>query len=273
MKKSIKDKPVKMKYILYPGCVPSASDYPVLKAFKKLSKKIDFKYAVEPAFSCCGATHLQERSIEKSLLVNARNLALAEQKGQILITICNTCQLSLSEAKTQLDKNIALRERVNNLLSEEKLPPYTGKIQVMHFLYAVDKHLRSMKVVPDFQPVFKKLYPYYGCHLLRPSCFQNSSQFEDSKNPHVFSDLLEYTGAETVTGKFNLDCCGFHRLLTKKATTDRLTGKILDEASELGADAVITTCPLCKFSLENHPLKPKSLTVLHLEEYLFRALS
>ena len=47
------------------------------------------------------ASHVQT-SLQKLLATNARNIALAEEKGLNLLTVCNTCTLMLREAKTNL---------------------------------------------------------------------------------------------------------------------------------------------------------------------------
>ncbi|MBN2652645.1 MAG: hypothetical protein JXR63_09690 [Spirochaetales bacterium] len=263
------------RYVIFPGCVPSVAERKVLRDFFRVAKRLAIPIIQEKAFSCCGGAHLQDISVEKSLLLNARNLALAEQSGDILITICNTCQLSLLESKTYLDKHPQQLKEINNILAAEGLPPYTGKIQIRHFLYILYDFIvanPSPAILEKIQQApQQKIYPYYGCHLLRPSCMNQSQQdAEETWSPQIFTQLIEACGSEAVTGRLNLDCCGFHRVLTTPRTSTSLAQAITDEAIALEASTLLTTCPLCKFSLSL--VKQSKVKILHVEEWLARML-
>ena len=103
-------------------------------------------------WTCCGASHVQDIAPEITLATNARNIALAEEKGLNLLTVCNTCTLMLREAKNELDANEKEKNEVNKKLAQIG-KQYRGTTDITHFLwvlirdYGLDK-LKAKVVKP-----------------------------------------------------------------------------------------------------------------------------
>src|SRR5205814_1187536 len=104
--------------------------------------------------------------------LNARILAYAEATGaETLMTICNVCTLNLRQANYQLKIDDALRARVNKNLETVGVPPYSGNVEVRHFLWEIaeGEGYELLKQAAHRGLKGLKIGPFYGCQILRPS--------------------------------------------------------------------------------------------------------
>ena len=89
------------KYLMFLGC---SIPYRVA-SFELSSRKVLAKLGIElvemPEFNCCGLP-LDPVSHEMMLVLAARNLALAEQVGLDIITLCPGCAGTLKKVNTML---------------------------------------------------------------------------------------------------------------------------------------------------------------------------
>jgi heterodisulfide reductase subunit B len=92
-----------------------------------------------------------------------------------------------------------------------------------------------------------KVVDYYGCLLVRPP---EVTQFDDAENPVIMSRMLTALGAEARPWSYATDCCGGGLALTRSDVAARLVQKLVARAREAGAEAMVTSCPLCQMNLE-----------------------
>ena len=62
--------------------------------------------------------------------------------------------------------------------------------------------------------------------------------------------LLKAAGCDVRWWNYKTECCGASVGIPKKAIQQRLSRKILEQALEAGADAIVTRCPLCHQNLD-----------------------
>ncbi len=62
--------------------------------------------------------------------------------------------------------------------------------------------------------------------------------------------ILEALGAETLQWPYKTDCCGGSLALTRTDVVLKLSQKLLDMAQKVGADAIVTMCPMCQANLD-----------------------
>jgi heterodisulfide reductase subunit B len=62
--------------------------------------------------------------------------------------------------------------------------------------------------------------------------------------------LMEAFGAEAVDWSYKTDCCGGSLSLSTLEIALDLSHKILNNAIEVGADLIVTACPLCHANLD-----------------------
>jgi heterodisulfide reductase subunit B len=103
------------------------------------------------------------------------------------------------------------------------------------------------KMVPGNPLEGKKGVAYYGCFCTRPG---DVIQFEDPDNPTFMDELIEAVGAEAPFFPMKTKCCGATQLLVAKPTVEVLTGNIIVNAKEVGADFIVVACQMCALALD-----------------------
>jgi len=150
----------------------------------------------------------------------------------------------LFEALHFLNYDEKLREEINALLKEEELH-YSGKTKIWHtidFLHDVVGETTIKKAVTH--PLNGlKLAVHYGCHILRPS---SVGTVDDPENPQKLDRLIEWLGAKSISYSEKLDCCGAMLMLSHPDAAFTFTGLKLKAIQDLGADALVDSCPSCQ---------------------------
>jgi succinate dehydrogenase / fumarate reductase cytochrome b subunit len=261
------------KVAYYKGCLASLSAKELDTSTRALAPKVGLELEELETVTCCGAGDIHEAEPDFYLHLNARILAYAEATGaETLMTVCNVCTLNLRQANAMLSNDDELRGRVNENLRSVGVPPYSGKIEVRHLLWeiaegpgyellkeAAHKGLKGLRVAP-----------FYGCQILRPSKLLG---FEDPDRPWSLERIIEACGGEAVDYPAKIKCCGFPIIQAREETALGELIQPIEQASEAGADAIVTPCPLCHLSLDAWQSKLKATTgkdfrmpILHLSQ-------
>jgi heterodisulfide reductase subunit B2 len=240
-----------MKYLYYQGCSLEGTSVEYDISTKALLKKLDLKIAQINDWSCCGATAAESLSQLLSVVLPARNLALAQKENfsnQILVP-CSACYLNLKKAEeiTKNDKHIL--KKINQVLELEDLS-IDGTMTVRHLLDVLsnDVDINKIKESAGNRMAGLNVAAYYGCQCLRPF-----KVFDDPEDPHSMDALIQATGASVFDWDMAGQCCGASNATTKPETGLALVGKIL--AAAKGADAILTVCPMCQMNLESSQKK------------------
>ena len=243
-----------LHYALYTGCTAKQSTPELLSSTLAVADKLGIKITILEEASCCGASHLQDFDEFLAHVLNARNICYAEKLGLTMITICNTCQLNSAMTKHALDSDPKLKARVNEKLAEVGLE-YKGTSEIKHFLYALidDYGLDNIKdkVVTPLSNF--NIAPFYGCHNIRPSELNHSSN--GGENPYVptsLDNLIDALEGHPIDYESKNKCCGFHVELQANHTSEVLTGNALLDAVDNSADMVVTPCPLCHLKMDTY---------------------
>ena len=240
-----------MKYAFFPGCVLESAAKEDYLATVAVAKKLGIELEELDGWTCCGASHVQDIAPEITLATNARNIALAEEKGLNLLTVCNTCTLMLREAKNELDANEKEKNEVNKKLAQIG-KQYRGTTDITHFLWVLirDYGLDKLKA--------KVVKPLTGTSL---------------------ADLISAIGATPIDFSRKLDCCGFHAVYPAHDSVMQMTGSINKDAATEGADCVVTPCPLCQMQLDMFQKEAKEVVgggkdmpILHMSQLVGLAL-
>jgi succinate dehydrogenase / fumarate reductase cytochrome b subunit len=257
----------------YKGCLASLPAKELDTSTRALAPKVGLELEELETVTCCGAGDIHEADPDYYLHLNARILAYGEATGaDTLMTVCNVCTLNLRQANAMLSNDDELLGRVNENLQSVGIPPYSGKIEVRHFLWeiaegpgyellkqAAHKGLKGLRVAP-----------FYGCQILRPSKLLG---FEDPDRPWSLERIIEACGGEAVDYPAKIKCCGFPIIQAREETALGELIQPIEQASEAGADAIVTPCPLCHLSLDAWQSKLKKATgkdfqmpILHLAQ-------
>ena len=263
------------RYAYYPGCLASLSQKELDSSSRAICQRLEVELIDMPSVTCCGAGDIHEAKPDYYLHLSARILGQAERTGaSVLLTICNVCTLNLRQANTRLQENPAELARINDNLREVGAATYDGGVEVRHLLWEVSagEGYERFKQVAVRSLEGLKVAPFYGCQILRPAKMLG---FEDPDRPQSLERLITACGAEPVDYPAKVKCCGFPIILARE---DVALGELiqpLQEATEAGADVMVTPCPLCHLSLDAWQKKasaqagePYNLPVLHLAQLL-----
>jgi len=266
-----------LKYLLFLGCaipyrIPS---YEV--SARKVLKKLGVEVVEMPDFNCCGLP-IGSVDHEAMLVLAARNLCLAEQKGLDILTLCPGCAGTLRKVNKTLQEDKKLKEKINGILKEVGLEFTGGKIRVRHLIQALVEDIGFDKIKETVVKSLSdlKVAEHNGCHVLRPTKYIG---FDDPENPVLLKKLIEATGAECLDYMYETDCCGAPIIGVNDKIPLRLAGDKLRNVKAVNAQALITVCPFCHMMFDiNQPRIEKLLSekfgipVLHYPQLLGLAM-
>jgi heterodisulfide reductase subunit B len=158
---------------------------------------------------------------------------------------CAACFSRFRIAMHEVQEDPELRRQIADDIGFD----YTGGIKVDSLLTTITDRVGYEAAV---QPVVKpleglKVVSYYGCLLTRPPDVTGA---ENPEYPMNMDQLMEACGAESVDWSYKTDCCGGSLSLSKLDIALDLSHKILENAIEVGADMIVTACPLCHANLD-----------------------
>lgn len=229
-----------MKLGLYLGCIIPTEQFAYEISIRETLPKFGIELIDLENVSCCGGP-LRSINLFMTMYLSARNLAVAEAQGLDILVPCPYCHLALTEAKTTLDRNHELRDRINTMLKDEGLE-YKGRTKMYHVLdllhdvIGIDAIKKKVKNPLDG----KKIAAHYGCHLIRP---HHLPRPDDSEHPTKMEALLKAIGAETEDYVEKLNCCGGPILVNHPESALTKTGQKLQAVEQRNFNAMATMCP------------------------------
>ena len=266
------------KYAFYPGCVSRGGCPELYPAAMQVCRRLGIELEEMVGASCTGAGVLQEKNQFLGDVLNARTFAMAEWSGLPIMTICSTCQGVMAQANKRLTDDPEYLAKVNVELAEEYLE-YKGTAVIKHLLWVIieDIGIETLKTYVTNPLTHLKIAPFYGCYLIRPSDalgFKNAPGRETS-----LEELIAALGGEVIDFAGKSRCCGFPILTINEANSLAMVAKHTSEAADLGADAMVTPCPLCHLNLDGYQPKAMALTqrkdplpILHLPQLIGLAM-
>jgi heterodisulfide reductase subunit B len=205
-----------------------------------------------PEFNCCGLP-LDPVSHETMLILAARNLALAEQTGLNILTLCPGCAGTLKKVNKILKEDKALREQINSHLKESGLE-FKGTVKTKHILQVLtdDVGLEKIREAVVNPLTMLKVAEHVGCHLLRP---REIIGFDDPENPQTLKTLIEATGATCLDYTDETECCGAPSVGVSDKVALQLARHKLKNVKMVEAQALITICPFCHIMFDTNELR------------------
>ena len=256
-----------MEYTYYPGCSLEASAKGYDESFRFVFQALGQKLLELEDWNCCGATYYMATKETTSLVISARNLALAEPYGNDLVCPCSSCYTILYKTNHILKNNRIMKAKVDQALKKDDLK-YNLSIKVRHPLEVLVNDIGIDTIVSKAKVSLArmKIAQYYGCQIVRPD-----RGLDDKENPQMMDSLFAALGAENVYFPMKVRCCGGMLMTTYPDVALELNKKILESAHQNGANLVLTTCPLCQINLEAYQdkINNKFKTDLHLPILFF----
>ena len=261
-----------MKFALFTGCVAKGATRELMVSTMKSAEGLGIEFIEMKSAACCGAGVVSEKNPLLADALNARTIAIAEEQGLDLVTICSTCQGILKKTECHVDSDSAYKEKVNNILEEGGHQYAGGKIKIQHFanVLGTEEGLKLLRDKVKRPLTGLKAAAFYGCYVLRPS---ELSLYENPDDPTGMEEIFEILGATPVYYDSRTKCCGFPIIMMNKDASHDMAGNALIDAIDRGADCVVTGCPLCHLSLDAYQpeidkmnKKGCSIPILHLPQ-------
>ncbi|WJI10147.1 CoB--CoM heterodisulfide reductase subunit B [Methanobacterium sp. CWC-01] len=238
------------EFAYFLGCIMN-NRYPgIEKATRIMFDKLGVGLKDMEGASCCPAPGVFgsfDRLTWASIA--ARNITIAEDQGNDIMTECNGCFGSLYETNHLLHEDPEMKEKVNKVLAEANRE-FKGEIQVRHFAEILYNDVGLDKLAEAVtKPLNLNVAVHYGCHFLKPS---EAIGIDDPIQPTILDELVEVTGAKSIPYKDKMMCCGAGGGLRSRDNdvTADFTKEKLTNMREAGVDAIINVCPFCHLQFD-----------------------
>ena len=238
-----------MSYALFLGCFIPIRLPQIEAVARDILPRLGVELVDIDGFTCCPEPvgFLTDRMT--ALSISARNIALAEEAGLDILTLCNGCTYTLRTANAVLKTDSALRARVNEVIAETG-HQYKGTIEVRHFAQVLSKQVgvEAIKAQVKKPLTGLRVACHPGCHLISP---HDVMDYDDALDPVVLDGMVAALGAEPVDWDKKTGCCGW--TLTnygEKEGANRLLGAKLAAMHEARADCSAVICPQCFYQLD-----------------------
>ncbi|WP_418765401.1 CoB--CoM heterodisulfide reductase iron-sulfur subunit B family protein [Mailhella sp.] len=241
-----------MKYAYYPGCSGHGTSVEYEVSTRAVCNALNMDLVEIEDWNCCGSTPAHSVSHELSAALSARNLMQAAKTGaDCVISPCPSCSSNLKMARYRMQKP-AFKAKVDELLDAPTPANADGGADLMEtysVLQAIVENVGveniASRVTYPLEGI--KVVTYYGCLLSRPA---QVAKFDDPENPVSLDNIMKALGAEVLPFALKTECCGAAMGIPDVNIPGSLSGRILDTAKAVGAEAVVTACPLCHMNLD-----------------------
>ncbi len=237
---------VRQSYSYYPGCSLTATNRAYDISARSVARALGIALKELDDWNCCGATAYMAIRQQRCFVLSARNLAIAEQDGRELATLCNACYVALRKTNKYMKDDPRLNAELRAALEAGGMD-YHGTVRVRHFLDIVVNDVGETAIREHVRRDLSSLRVacYSGCQLSRPF-----HDVDDPEFPQLMERLCGWLGARAVPFPLSAKCCGGMAMTTRPEVGRLLSGKILKVAKQRGADCIATACPLCQVNLE-----------------------
>jgi heterodisulfide reductase subunit B len=232
----------------YPGCTLTKTAQNLDQSARAAMRKLDVNLVELPRWNCCGTVaglasdNLMHHVGPIRVLVRAQEMGSAR-----LATLCTMCFHTLRMSNRLVREDPDRLAKINNFMDREE--DYRGGVDVLHLFEILrdDVGFEAVEAGVEKSLAGLKVVCYYGCLLTRPK----EVALDDVEAPTVFESLLSSLGAEIVHEPYATECCGSYHIVGEPAIVSDLSYDICASSVRRGADAIVTSCPLCHFNLDD----------------------
>lgn len=233
-------------FAIYEGCSLHSTAKEYNESARAVFSHLGMKIQSIKGWTCCGTSSKISSKGIVGTAIPFRNLVQAEKDGQHEVLVpCAACFYRLKDALHEFRANEEVQKKLNTIMEYT----YKDTVKVLHPLEILSQkeymQLITQKVRTPLQGI--KTVAYYGCLITRPPKIM---EIPDYEYPRSMDRILKKIGMEVLDWSHKTECCGASYSLTRTDIVLELSGKILKEAHERGADVIATACPLCQGNLD-----------------------
>lgn len=233
-----------MKLGFYPGCSLQGTAREYNESVKALAPVFDIELVDIEDWNCCGASAAHAVNKNLSLALPARILALAEQQGfNEIVVPCAACFNRLAVAQYEMNNDAELKQQTEKAIDMT----FDNKVRILNVVQFIDKYIKD-KIADKLSHKFEhQVACYYGCLLVRP---HKIIAFDRVEDPTSIDELMQLIGATPINWGFKTECCGASLSIARTDLVAKLSGNIMKDAADRGAEAIIVACPMCHSNLD-----------------------
>ena len=233
-----------MKIGFYPGCSLEGSSKEYSVSLFAVAEKCGITLEEIKDWSCCGASAAHNLNHDLALALPARTLALAEKQGLTEILVpCAACYSRLASSLFEVTNNDETRKKIESYIDM----PLKGEVKILSVIEFLEKYIFPVVDQYIVNKLNQKTACYYGCLLARP---KEISTIERTEDPMEMETVMEKAGATPIKWAYKTECCGAGLSVSRTDIVARLSGKIIEDAVDRGADSIIVACPMCHMNLD-----------------------
>jgi heterodisulfide reductase subunit B len=231
-----------LKFAFFLGCTTPSRTMQYEAATRKVAAKLGIELVDMADFGCCGFP-TDKVSHEAYLALAARNLAVAEEQGLDVVTMCTACSGALAKVVHVLQDEEE-KKKINAIL-EPTGRQVKGTSKVYHFSRVLFEKVGIDKIKEAIVKPMEmlKVAPHEGCHYTAPH--EIFDGFDDPIRPVSLKALIEASGAKVVDYMDYRQCCGGDLLAVTEELPTEMVHQKLDHIKKAGADAMCLQCPFC----------------------------
>lgn len=226
LRPKIKDK---AEIAYFPGCTASFVEKDIAEATARLLDKAGVEYTyLGDEEACCGIPMLMAGRWDTFEEIMDHNIAGMEKRGvKTIITSCPACRLVWNDFYRRF--------------KEDRGESYS--FVAKHYSEVIAERIADGSFKVD-HPMSGKITYHDPCHMGRAA-----GVYEEPR-----ALLKAIPGIDFVDMKYNREtahCCGSVMSLVADPDAAAVAGRVrLDDATDVGADTIITACPCCRVQLQ-----------------------
>jgi heterodisulfide reductase subunit B len=235
-----------MEVLYYPGCTLKTSAKDLEKSALAVMEHLGYELVEMQDWNCCGVVASLTDDDLMHHLAPLRNLIHVQDQGENkVLTLCDMCCNTLKQTNLRVAERKEDLETLNTFMDREN--DYRGTVKVLHLLEFLRDEIGFERIKKRVEnPLKIKIMPYYGCMMLRP----REVSIDDAEEPTLLKDLVLSLGGEVIDNPYKIECCGSYHTIEEKRIVCNRAYRISGYAIERGSEAIVLSCPLCKFNLE-----------------------
>jgi heterodisulfide reductase subunit B len=246
-KKAVRPDPqAAAKVAYYPGCSLETTATEYNHSTKEVCRALELELVEPKGWVCCGSSAAHRSDPEAALYLPMENMALVERHGYTEVAMpCAACFNRHKAALHEIRQQPEHKAVVDAMLRYQ----YQDRVKVSTMVEAIYQHVGPVKLAEKTKKPLKglKVVCYYGCLLTRPP---EVTEAEQPEYPMDMDKLMTALGAEVLDWSYKTTCCGAGHSLTRPDIVVDLSGAIIQDAINQGADAIAVACPLCHMNLD-----------------------
>lgn len=230
----------------YPGCSLHSTSKDYEESVHASMAALGVKLEEPKGWVCCGSTAAHSTSHLQAAALPMKTLSIIRSEGRGTVTTpCPSCYSRLKASIQDVESDAELARAV----TKETGYAWDGKVSVENLVDTVVDRVGLERVSGAVRKPLSglKVVCYYGCLMTRPPGLTGA---DNPEYPMKMDRLAKALGATVLDWSYKTDCCGASLALTDTGTQIALSAKILQNAKEVGADAVVAACPLCHVNLD-----------------------